>query len=324
MIRGADPWVVQVGEGETAAVARTPVRRPGTDRRGYVRTATVRADHEFRVDLVGVGAVAVADPGRATIPPENLLEGAPLPDLGAGLSRRVHQDHVLLETRDADAVVDAVHRGEALPYPDIADDQFQVTHYGGIQLECLGQRAHPPQFRDTVRDQHVGGETVGREPGLVDQHHLPAGAGQRDGRRGSRHPCPDDDDINPLGTGTRPARELRFPRPLALPPARRRLGDGLVLPGVFLRQPVSTEILFDGHLRSFSAVDGLQVLVGGKNLRTELSGLDAAQHLGVEPLARRAASDELENHAGAERTASYLERRSDLRADGELLNEAQL
>ena len=88
-----------------ARVRRPPVVFIGLDGAGDDRVAAVRADRHARPFFErGAVTVAAAETSDDTILDEDFLDGEPLADLRAGLSRRLHENVVEHRASRADRV----------------------------------------------------------------------------------------------------------------------------------------------------------------------------------------------------------------------------
>ena len=164
---------------------------------GDARVAAVGPDHE--AGLLARRRCAVAGPaantGDAVVLEGQVVDGEPLPELGAGRDGGV--DEHLVERRAA--------RAEADRHP--VDDQVvsgqrevaEVHHDRGHRGTAGGQqRVEQPPAAQACRPVPVDEVTVGdlaREARAVDQEHVEPGARQQHRRRRAGAASPDDDRV---------------------------------------------------------------------------------------------------------------------------------
>ncbi len=139
-------------------------------------------------------------------------QGAAVVDVGAGGAGRIDQGRVELHPAGGGGVGAPAPGEREGGRPTVRRGHHHVVdglpgrHGGGFDAQLLEQR-------EGAGGEAVAADLVPGEPGLVDDHHVATGAGQRGRRRGPRRSGPDDEDVGP----SRHGRVEPAPRPRARP-----------------------------------------------------------------------------------------------------------
>src|SRR5271154_5705073 len=190
--------IIKVTEREPTTVFRRTIRGPRVHLGCDVRLAPVSTDHELGVDLEIPFSRPVAHAHCTAVPPPDLLHRASFAYVCSGVTRSFNEEHILLISRNAQAVIDTRERREPLANLEVAVVQREVLGLCWSQCQNLAECSHLLQFLNAIWDENMRGQRVGRKSRFVQDHYRSTGTGERDRGGGTGAASPDNDYVDGL------------------------------------------------------------------------------------------------------------------------------